>query len=167
MAKVKFTNLKLNGDVPCEKVTIGEHEFEVLQYLSSEKKAQFVSRVVEQSIVGGIVRTDIMNPLFFFNLFLDYTNLTFTEKQAGDPLMVYDRLVNSEYFKLIGSIPEKEYTELKTLVEDYSNKITKLVEQGATGVIPANRKSEVEGDIMRELIESGSLDSMLKETFDL
>ena len=53
-----------------------------------------------------------------------YTNINFTEKQKEDPTKLYDMLISSGLFcEVINAIPEAEYHEIVSGIEDSVNAI--------------------------------------------
>lgn len=48
-----------------------------------------------------------------------YTDIIFSDEERADPLAIYDKLNDSGLLdRIIAAIPEKDYTELQSVIED-------------------------------------------------
>lgn len=124
MAKLTFSklNLKINKDTKL--ATFNEQEIEVKQYLPVNDKLNMIAAVINGSAdemkfynVGKI------EVLLALEVILNYTNITFTDKQKEDPTKIYDSVVSSGLYDLIVSeIPafEMEWIE-NTLMDTVEN----------------------------------------------
>ena len=120
MAKVTFTKLGLKKNEDIKKVTIGEQEIEVKQYLPIQDKLDLISRVINYSIADN----DFENPVQIraytdFEILSAYTNISFTEKQQEDFPKTYDLLDGNKVFaEIFAWIPTGEYNLIINGVKD-------------------------------------------------
>ena len=112
MAKIAFSklNAKINTDIKTIALEDGK-EIEIIQYLPTSDKINFVTRVIE---LAHDLETNYMNPIktnIYFNIELitAYTNITFTEKQLENIPKLYDLLLSSGWLEKIRAlIPVEE-----------------------------------------------------------
>ena len=116
MAKLGFTKLglKLNNDI--QTIVFNEQTIEIKQYLPTDKKLEIITNVLQLSHDENNFANPIKTHVYLsLEIVEKYTNINFTEKQREDVLKLYD-LINSSGLlsTIISSIPEDEYSELKT-----------------------------------------------------
>ena len=134
MTKVPFTNLKLKIDNSIGCFKCGDQEIQVAQYLPFEDKYALVMIALQNA-----EEDDIYNPIkldMYFNLYLVfmYSNITFTDKQKEDPTKLYDLLESNGIIDgIISLIPDKEYEELQSYVEEVMKR--KLEARKSVGAI--------------------------------
>ena len=122
MAKVSYANLKLKIDTTVSTFDFNGSEVKVLNYLPVENKYDLIMITLQKA-----KENNIYNPLkldMYFNLHLVYmyTNLSFTDKQKENEEKIYDTLKSNGFFdKLLSVIPENEYEDLMTFMEELIN----------------------------------------------
>lgn len=122
MAKIAFSKLNAKVNTDIKTITICEDkEIEIRQYLPVQDKLILAGEVIA---AAHDPNNNFANPLktevyFILNLFMKYTNISFTEKQKEDPAKLYDMIVNAEWYAdIINAIPETEIIELRdTIIE--------------------------------------------------
>lgn len=123
MAKVAFTKLGLKKVDAIKKITINNIEIEVKQYLPIDDKIKIITNVLENSAddnnFSNPVKVDVYTCL---EIIYAYTNMTFTERQKGDPTKLFDLLEENNIINtVINAMDEIEY---KTLFDWIQNTIT-------------------------------------------
>lgn len=125
MAELKFSKLKLKVDKSVETVEIEasdgtKHTLEVKQYLPFIDKTNMVTRVVENSIVKGIVRKDFLEANLSLALIYNYTNLGFTDKMLENNLDTFDILESNGIIDIvIDLIDDVELENIDTYINSY------------------------------------------------
>lgn len=120
---VSFTTLKLKTKSDVNKITIGEKEVEVKQYLPAEDKNSILELTIQNADGGTVVNTFALDCIFHVYLVFEYTNITFTDKQKENILGLYDILeTNGIIEQVVKAIPETEYKELRTNLLDMVDK---------------------------------------------
>lgn len=74
MAQVKFTNLKLKVNDKVSSFDFGGQTIEVKQYLPVKEKLSLVSKVVQNSMLGRILRSDLLEIYLNLEIVDAYTN---------------------------------------------------------------------------------------------
>lgn len=116
---VTFSSLKLKPNTEVKKITINEKEIEVLQYLPAEDKNSLLELTIQEADRGTVVNTFALDCLFHLYLVMEYTNITFTDKQRENMLALYDLLeTNGVIEAVVAAIPVAEYNELRDSLND-------------------------------------------------
>jgi hypothetical protein len=120
MAKVSYANLKLKTKEEIKIVKHQDLEIEVLQYLPIESKNTLVKMTLQNAKdLQGEYDMIMLDMLFNVYLIYLYTNINFTEKQKENPSKIYDSFKSSGLLdEIILAIPESEYEEVFTYLED-------------------------------------------------
>lgn len=141
MAQVKFTNLKLKVNDKVSSFDFGGQTIEVKQYLPVKEKLSLVSKVVQNSMLGRILRSDLLEIYLNLEIVDAYTNITFTEKQKEKNADIYDALESNGIFEMIIShIPEQEYETLLDNIDDYAKKLGDM-----SNIMVSGYSTQVEG----------------------
>lgn len=113
MAKISFSNLKLQIVNENKTFTINNQEIEVRQYLPIEQKNDLIYITLQKSLENNVYNPVKMDMFFHLNLVYLYTNLNITDKQKEDEYKLYDILSSNGIInKTIELIPESEYQML-------------------------------------------------------
>lgn len=141
MAKISFNKLGLEKKEEVKTYSVGENTIEVKQYLTVAQKGEIINHIVNNSIDDY----NYYNPckvMFFTDveLILNYTNLTFTEKQKEAIDKPFDILYeNGVAQALIALIPESELNYINKAVIDvihsqyeYKNSVRGIIADMAT-----------------------------------
>lgn len=121
MAKVTFNKLNLTKNTEIKNIDINENIIEVKQYLPVEEKLELISYIVnmahdEDYNFSNPVKVEVFAGIGIIKY---YTNITFTEKQLENPAKIYDLLnSNNVINNVIAAIPNNEYDEIRTGIED-------------------------------------------------
>jgi len=140
MAKVSLNKLKLTPKDPDKIITFNEQEIEVKQYLSIEKKLDFITSVLNQAAAADANR--FYNPgkvdmFFALEVINYYTNISITEKQKEDKAKLYDMFMSSGlYTEVFHAINENEIGYLYTLLKETIEQIYKY-QDSAYGILDA------------------------------
>lgn len=119
MAKISFASLKLKIKDEVKTVKIGDKDIEVKQYLAAEDKYSLIMITLQQCREDGYINAFKKDVFFHLNLIFMYTNFSFTDKQREDLLALYDLLESNDVIdKVIATIPEMEYNELYSSIEE-------------------------------------------------
>lgn len=157
MAQVKYTKLKLEVNKNVNSFEFNGEKIEVLEYLPVAKKLSLVSSVVKQSMLGRVLRSDLLEIYLNLAIVDNYTNITFTEKQKEKNADLYDEFESSGLFDtIINLIPEKEYEELVDNINDYAKKISAMAE-----VMVSGYSSHVDG--MKDAIQQIGMGNLAEE----
>lgn len=134
MAQVKFTKLQLKVKDEVKILEVNGEEIEVLQYLPASQKIALVSGVVANSMLGRIVRSDLLEIYLNLAIVEHYTNISFTDKQKEKNADLYDMFESNELFDaIVSSIPLKEYEAIVDAVNDYADKLATMSNSLVTG----------------------------------
>lgn len=126
MAKVSFTTLKLKVDDSTKKITIGDKEIEVKQYLNADEKYDLIMITLQECKEAGIYNAFKKEICFNLNLVYMYTNLSFTDKQKEDKTKLYDILESNNVFnQVIEAIPADEYNQLLSYLQETEESLTR------------------------------------------
>lgn len=159
MAQVKFTNLKLKVNDKVSSFDFGGQTIEVKQYLPVKEKLSLVSKVVQNSMLGRILRSDLLEIYLNLEIVDAYTNITFTEKQKEKNADIYDALESNGIFEMIIShIPEQEYETLLDNIDDYAKKLGDM-----SNIMVSGYSTQVEG--MQDVLNQFAAKN-LAEVFD-
>lgn len=119
MAKVSFNKLVNIKSLEDKIVTINGVDIVVKQYLPAEKKAEFITHILNYTI-------DDLNDFSEFKIVVwkaietitNYTNISFTEAQMKDITKLYDSIVlNGILNAIIEAIPYQEYQFMMEMVD--------------------------------------------------
>lgn len=143
MANLAYTKLKLkvNKEVNIVPISNGTESFdlEVKKYLSIGKKIEMVTNAVNESIVSGIVRQDLLDVYLHLHIVREYTNLTFTEKAIENSITLFDELESNGVVSLVTDTMEpSEYEFLHTYLGDYAKKLGDSIKASVTGYSGSN-----------------------------
>lgn len=137
MAKVTFTKLGLKKNEEIKKITIGEQDIEVKQYLPIEEKLQLIGRIIDNSVNDNNFENPVHLEIYTnFEILAAYTNITFTEKQREDIGKTYDLLFANRVFdEVFAWLPKGEYDIIAKGVKDtvkamydYKNSVMGIIE---------------------------------------
>ena len=138
MAKVSFTKLGLKKKEEIKNITINDQVIEVKQYLPISDKINIITSVIENSADDNNFANPVKVEVFAnLEIMYAYTNISFTDKQKGDPTKLYDLLEeNGIIAEVIAAIPENEYALLLGWIDEtieafytYRNSIMGIMEQ--------------------------------------
>ena len=138
MAKVSFTKLGLKKKEEIKNITINDQVIEVKQYLPISDKINIITNVIENSADDNNFANPVKVEVFAnLEIMYAYTNISFTDKQKGDPTKLYDLLEeNGIIAKVIAAIPENEYALLLGWIDEtieafytYRNSVMGIMEQ--------------------------------------
>ena len=141
MAKVSFTKLGLQKIEDTKNITIFGQMVEVKQYLPISDKINIITNVIENSADDNNFANPVKVEVFAnLEIMYTYTNISFTDKQKGDPTKLYDLLEeNGIIAKVIAAIPENEYALLLDWIDEtieafytYRNSVMGIMEQIST-----------------------------------
>ena len=120
MAKVTYASLKLKPNDEIKTFKLGDDkEIEVIQYLPTNDKLDFIDITLQKSREGNLYNPLLVNVFFHLHLIYLYTNITFTDKQKEDELKLYDCLEDAGIIdKVIENLPEKEYIDLLNKMDE-------------------------------------------------
>ena len=138
MAKVSFTKLGLKKKEEIKNITINDQVIEVKQYLPISDKINIITNVIENSADDNNFANPVKVEVFAnLEIMYAYTNISFTDKQKGDPTKLYDLLEeNGIIAEVIAAIPENEYALLLGWIDEtieafytYRNSVMGIMEQ--------------------------------------
>ena len=138
MAKVPFTKLGLKKKEEIKNITINDQVIEVKQYLPISDKINIITNVIENSADDNNFANPVKVEVFAnLEIMYAYTNISFTDKQKGDPTKLYDLLEeNGVIAEVIAAIPENEYALLLGWIDEtieafytYRNSVMGIMEQ--------------------------------------
>ena len=138
MAKVSFTKLGLKKKEEIKNITINDQIIEVKQYLPISDKINIITNVIENSADDNNFANPVKVEVFAnLEIMYAYTNISFTDKQKGDPTKLYDLLEeNGVIAEVIAAIPENEYALLLGWIDEtieafytYRNSVMGIMEQ--------------------------------------
>ena len=138
MAKVPFTKLGLKKVEDTKNITICDQVIEVKQYLPISDKINIITNVIENSADDNNFANPVKVEVFAnLEIMYAYTNISFTDKQKGDPTKLYDLLEeNGVIAEVIAAIPENEYALLLGWIDEtieafytYRNSVMGIMEQ--------------------------------------
>ena len=141
MAKVPFTKLGLKKVEDTKNITICDQVIEVKQYLPISDKINIITNVIENSADDNNFANPVKVEVFAnLEIMYAYTNISFTDKQKGDPTKLYDLLEeNGIIAEVIAAIPENEYALLLGWIDEtieafytYRNSVMGIMEQIST-----------------------------------
>ena len=138
MARVPFTKLGLKKIEDTKNITINDQVIEVKQYLPINDKINIITNVIENSADDNNFANPVKVEVFAnLEIMYAYTNISFTDKQKGDPTKLYDLLEeNGIIAEVIAAIPENEYALLLGWIDEtieafytYRNSVMGIMEQ--------------------------------------
>ena len=138
MAKVSFTKLGLKKKEEIKNITINDQVIEVKQYLPISDKINIITSVIENSADDNNFANPVKVEVFAnLEIMYAYTNISFTDKQKGDPTKLYDLLEeNGVIAEVVAAIPENEYALLLGWIDEtieafytYRNSVMGIMEQ--------------------------------------
>lgn len=138
MAKVPFTKLGLKKVEDTKTISICDQDVEVKQYLPINDKINIITNVIENSADDNNFANPVKVEVFAnLEIMYAYTNISFTDKQKGDPTKLYDLLEeNGIIAEVIAAIPENEYALLLGWIDEtieafytYRNSVMGIMEQ--------------------------------------
>ena len=138
MSRVPFTKLGLKKKEEIKNITINDQVIEVKQYLPISDKINIITNVIEKSADDNNFANPVKVEVFAnLEIMYAYTNISFTDKQKGDPTKLYDLLEeNGVIAEVIAAIPENEYALLLGWIDEtieafytYRNSVMGIMEQ--------------------------------------
>ena len=138
MSRVPFTKLGLKKIEEIKNITINDQVIEVKQYLPISDKINIITNVIENSADDNNFANPVKVEVFAnLEIMYAYTNISFTDKQKGDPTKLYDLLEeNGIIAEVIAAIPENEYALLLGWIDEtieafytYRNSVMGIMEQ--------------------------------------
>ena len=138
MSRVPFTKLGLKKKEEIKNITINDQVIEVKQYLPISDKINIITNVIENSADDNNFANPVKVEVFAnLEIMYAYTNISFTDKQKGDPTKLYDLLEeNGVIAEVIAAIPENEYALLLGWIDEtieafytYRNSVMGIMEQ--------------------------------------
>ena len=120
MSRVPFTKLGLKKKEEIKNITINDQVIEVKQYLPISDKINIITNVIENSADDNNFANPVKVEVFAnLEIMYAYTNISFTDKQKGDPTKLYDLLEeNGIIAEVIAAIPENEYALLLGWIDE-------------------------------------------------
>ena len=138
MSRVPFTKLGLKKIEDTKTISICDQDVEVRQYLPINDKINIITNVIENSADDNNFANPVKVEVFAnLEIMYAYTNISFTDKQKGDPTKLYDLLEeNGIIAEVIAAIPENEYALLLGWIDEtieafytYRNSVMGIMEQ--------------------------------------
>ena len=138
MSRVPFTKLGLKKIEDTKTISICDQDVEVKQYLPINDKINIITNVIENSADDNNFANPVKVEVFAnLEIMYAYTNISFTDKQKGDPTKLYDLLEeNGVIAEVIAAIPENEYALLLGWIDEtieafytYRNSVMGIMEQ--------------------------------------
>ena len=138
MSRVPFTKLGLKKIEDTKTISICDQDVEVKQYLPINDKINIITNVIENSADDNNFANPVKVEVFAnLEIMYAYTNISFTDKQKGDPTKLYDLLEeNGIIAEVIAAIPENEYALLLGWIDEtieafytYRNSVMGIMEQ--------------------------------------
>ena len=138
MSRVPFTKLGLKKIEDTKTISICDQDVEVKQYLPISDKINIITNVIENSADDNNFANPVKVEVFAnLEIMYAYTNISFTDKQKGDPTKLYDLLEeNGIIAEVIAAIPENEYALLLGWIDEtikafytYRNSVMGIMEQ--------------------------------------
>ena len=138
MSRIPFTKLGLKKKEEIKNITINDQVIEVKQYLPINDKINIITNVIENSADDNNFANPVKVEVFAnLEIMYAYTNISFTDKQKGDPTKLYDLLEeNGVIAEVIAAIPENEYALLLGWIDEtieafytYRNSVMGIMEQ--------------------------------------
>lgn len=120
---VTFSSLKLKLNNEVNNFTFNGKDIEVKKYLPAADKNDILEMTIQQADNGTVVNTFAIDCLFHLYIVMEYTNITFTEKQKEDLYGLYDVLESNGLIdNVIENMEASEYEELKSALDDILDK---------------------------------------------
>lgn len=148
MTKISYANLKLKIDNSINTFDFQGNNIEVLKYLSIEDKYDLINITLQKAFEDGVYNPLKIDVYFHLHLVYMYTNLSFTDKQKGNELKLYDCLVSNGFIdKMVESMEENEYNYLFSMIQETVEKqltyrtTAAAVIQGLINDLPKNAQA--------------------------
>ena len=154
MAKVKFSKFKFESP-EVKTITFQGQEIEVKTYLPINEKLVLVGNVINNSADDlNFYNVGKLKLFFTLEVILNYTNITFTDKQKEDVCKLYDNIVSSGlYSAVMEAIEDKDVEFCQTVLEDTVVSIYKY-NNSLLGVVDAlSQKYDVSKINLKEISE--------------
>lgn len=137
MAKLAYSKLGIKTSQEIKTITFNDQLIEVKQYLPIEDKLKIVENVLNYSAEDKrFYNVGKIEVFLTLEVFYNYTNITFTDKQKENPAKLYDNLkVSGLTDVVIETIGVEEFEFLKNLIKtttkavyDYSNSVMGILD---------------------------------------
>ena len=154
MAKLKFSKFKFESP-EVKTITFQGQEIEVKTYLPINEKLVLVGNVINNSADDlNFYNVGKLKLFFTLEVILNYTNITFTDKQKEDVCKLYDNIVSSGlYSAVMEAIEDKDVEFCQTVLEDTVVSIYKY-NNSLLGVVDAlSQKYDVSKINLKEISE--------------
>lgn len=127
MAKLAYSKLGIKTSQEIKTITFNDQLIEVKQYLPIEDKLKIVENVLNYSAEDKrFYNTGKIEVFLTLEVFYNYTNITFTDKQKENQPKLYDNLNTSGLMvAVIEAIPEQEFLFLYKLINGIVESIYK------------------------------------------
>lgn len=127
MAKLAYSKLGIKTSQEIKTITFNDQLIEVKQYLPIEDKLKIVENVLNYSAEDKrFYNTGKIEVFLTLEVFYNYTNITFTDKQKENQPKLYDNLNTSGLMAaVIEAIPEQEFLFLYKLTNGIVESIYK------------------------------------------
>lgn len=166
MTKVTYASLKLKTNSDVNVFDFCGNKIEVLKYLPIEDKNALVNITLQESMENGVCNPIRLEMFFHLNLVYMYTNITFTDKQKEDEAKLYDTLNSNGFIDLmVEKIPEEEYTELLTYINDLKEEQIRENNSILGSVRNIMKELYVQADDIQKLVDNFNKDKY-KEVLD-
>ncbi len=144
MDTIQFQTLGLTNNFGTESVIltcpgdkdVSKIEVKVKKYLPVGDKIQIISKVVQNSMVSGIARLDLIKVNLDLELIQAYTNIEFSENELQNSLETYDKLEYAGiFYDIVSSIEQSEKDFIQEGVEDYKTQLEKSIASSMSGYV--------------------------------
>lgn len=154
---MKFQEFQLNTNYPTKKITIGQNQIIVKNYLPIEDKIDLIQIAMQKAEEDGIYNQIKLDAYFHLNIIYLYTDIEFNQEDKEDEMKLYDILESNEIIdKVVAAIGEDEYNGLK----DY------LLEMVGDSLTYKNTAAAVLTRIIQDLPKNAAIAKEIVDSFD-
>ena len=127
MAKVSFNKLGLKTNDTIKNITWNEQDIEIKQYLTMNEKLDMISNIINSCAEDPkFYNPGKLEIYLTLEVFYNYTNIKFTDKQKEDVCKLYDLLESSGLSEeVFNNIPEDEIILISSIIDDTIDNIYK------------------------------------------